>query len=125
MEVCFSSPFIRSDKVSVNKKTVRAQFRRAVFLRDRYCCRMCGVCGVDRQEQPDVAIVLDAHHITDRNLMPDGGYVPENGITLCAGCHVLAEQLWQTGVAAPGFAPDDLYRKIGSSYAIALGKIRG
>lgn len=26
---------------------------------------------------------LDAHHITDRNEMPNGGYVPENGISLC------------------------------------------
>jgi hypothetical protein len=58
---------------------------------------------------------LDAHHITDRNLMPHGGYVAENGISLCAGCHQLAEVYHSTGIAAEGFHPDDLYRIIGSS----------
>jgi hypothetical protein len=53
--------------------------------------------------------------------MPNGGYVPENGITLCAGedqdnCHWKAEQYHATGTALPGFSPDDLYAKIGSDW---------
>lgn len=93
-----------------HKKAVRAAFREAVFARDGHCCRVCG--------RSDTA--LDAHHISDRTTLPGGGYVPENGISLCAPCHRLAEQLWETGVAAPGFSPDQLYALIGSSYAQAL-----
>lgn len=57
----------------------------------------------------------DAHHITDRALMPNGGYVQENGITLCPECHRKAETFHETGTALPGWSPDDLYRKVGSS----------
>jgi hypothetical protein len=63
---------------------------------------------------------MDAHHIQDRNLMPNGGYVKENGITLCAGedknnCHWKAEQFHSTGVAQPGYSVEDLFKKINSS----------
>jgi hypothetical protein len=63
---------------------------------------------------------LDAHHITDRNLMPGGGYVAENGISLCENCHQQAEVFHQTGVAPENWSPDDLYRLIGSNYQKAL-----
>ncbi|MDB5309068.1 MAG: hypothetical protein JWO38_3270 [Gemmataceae bacterium] len=53
--------------------------------------------------------------------MPNGGYVPENGITLCDdGCHRRAEVFHQTREAEPGYAPADLYRLIGSSHEDAL-----
>ena len=55
---------------------------------------------------------LDAHHITDRNLMPNGGYTLANGISLCPPCHEKAEVFHSTGTALPGFSPDDLYRII-------------
>ncbi|HYH67766.1 MAG TPA: hypothetical protein VD866_23920 [Urbifossiella sp.] len=113
------------------KKQVRAAFRAAVFRRDRYRCVTCGEPGRDRQggdghpafhDEPDERLVpLDAHHITDRNEMPNGGYVPENGITLCDdGCHRLAEVFHQTGTPHPGFAPADLYARIGSSHDVAV-----
>ncbi len=98
------------------KKQVRMVFRKAVFQRDRYRCAMCGKPGKDRQgsdghrnfhrDVPDASLLLlDAHHITDRNEMPNGGYVEENGISLCDyGCHLLAEVYHQTGIAHPGFA---------------------
>jgi hypothetical protein len=90
---------------------------------------MCGQFGKDRQggdaheafhrASPGTKLVeLDAHHITDRNKMPEGGYVADNGISLCASCHCLAEIFHDTGIAHPGFSPDDLYAKIDSS----LGK---
>lgn len=48
--------------------------------------------------------------------MPNGGYVKENGISLCdGGCHALAEVYHRTGTPHPGFSPTDLYAKIGSS----------
>ncbi len=63
------------------KKQIRENFRNAVFKRDGNKCRGCG-----KTDTP-----LDAHHITDRRDMPNGGYVAENGITLCGTCHTLAE----------------------------------
>lgn len=94
--------------MSSEKKRIREQFRNAVFERDRFLCRACGTrCEGESQ--------LDAHHITDRNQMPMGGYVKENGISLCPNCHIKAEHFHSTGVAHPGFTPDDLYAMIDSS----------
>lgn len=99
--------------MSQKKKAIREAFRTAVFKRDGHKCRTCATVPENGDDG------LDAHHITDRNLMPNGGYVKENGISLCADCHIKAEVFHQTGEPLPGFAPDDLYSKIGSSRAIA------
>jgi hypothetical protein len=101
--------------MSQEKKSLREAFRVAVFARDGQRCAMCG--RSDRK--------LDAHHIMDRHDMPHGGYIAENGITLCAGedednCHWKAEQWHATGVAFPGYAPEDLFERIGSSLEAAL-----
>ena len=93
--------------MSQKKKRIRAAFAAVVFGRDRHRCVTCG--------QPAV----DPHHVTDRNEMPNGGYVAENGISLCAPCHELAERFHATGTAHPGYSPEELYAKIGSSYEIA------
>lgn len=97
--------------MSVKKKKIRENFAAAVFKRDNYKCVFC-----------TVKINLDAHHITDRNLMPNGGYVKENGITLCEQHHIDAEkfhisdgQEW-----VEGMHPSDLYAKVGSSYEQAV-----
>jgi 5-methylcytosine-specific restriction endonuclease McrA len=95
--------------MSAEKKRVRDRFRNTVFERDGYKCRMCG-----KSDEP-----LDAHHITDRNQMPNGGYVKENGIALCPGCHEKAEVFHNTGTALPGWSPEDLYKKIASSHTVA------
>jgi 5-methylcytosine-specific restriction endonuclease McrA len=106
------------------KRQIRLAFRTAVLNRDRYRCAICGAPGKDRQggdsheafhcARVDLAD-LDAHHVTDRNEMPHGGYVAENGISLCAACHLRAEVFHDTGTAHPGFSPDELYAKIDSS----------
>lgn len=96
--------------MSAEKKKIRDAFRNVVFTRDRYQCRVCR----------DLINPLDAHHITDRDLMPNGGYVLQNGISLCPECHVKAEVYHSTGTAVPGYSPDDLYKLIGSSYDIAV-----
>jgi hypothetical protein len=93
--------------VSRKKKQVRADFRNIVFRRDGHRCVKCGLPAAD------------AHHITDRNLMPNGGYVAENGISLCLSCHAKAESFHALGVAEPGYAPSDLYAAIRSSYEAA------
>jgi 5-methylcytosine-specific restriction endonuclease McrA len=92
--------------MSKKKKQIRQSFRNAVFSRDSHKCVFC-----DKTEE------LDAHHITDRNLMPNGGYVKENGITVCQECHKECETFHITNGDnfVEGKHPDDLYKLIGSS----------
>ena len=98
--------------MSQQKQLVRKQFRDAVLKRDGYKCKIC---------RHDVVDELDAHHITDRNEMPNGGYVLENGITLCKlNCHEMVEEFHVAGQGYPGFMPDDLYKLIGSSKEKAI-----
>lgn len=52
--------------------------------------------------------------------MFNGGYVKENGISLCPECHIKAELFHSTGSAPEGFMPNDLYRLIGSDHASAV-----
>lgn len=101
--------------MSRDKKQVRRAFREAVFRRDGYCCRGCGFRSTPYRAEED----LDAHHITDRNEMPNGGYVVENGISLCETCHIRAEAHHRGELIPEGFAPADLYRRVGSSEAAA------
>lgn len=61
------------------KADARSEFKGAVFARDHQRCVACGCPAVD------------AHHIMQRKLFPDGGYLLDNGVSLCSGCHVLAE----------------------------------
>lgn len=95
------------------KKIVRQKFRDDVFGRDGHKCVFC-----------DITENLDAHHITDRSLMPNGGYVKENGISLCEQHHLDAEEFHMTNGSRwiKGMHPDDLYEIIGSSYTLAVSK---
>ena len=58
----------------------REEFKKAVFSRDKGCCVLCSGTPVT------------AHHIMDRKLFPDGGYVVDNGASVCDPCHVLCER---------------------------------
>ena len=100
--------------MSAKKKQIRENFRNEVFKRDKNKCRKCGKENCR----------LDAHHITDRNEIPNGGYVKENGISLCDECHVKAEVWHLSGNLEyeEGFHPNDLYDLICSNYALALLK---
>ena len=103
--------------MSQEKKKIRANFRDRTFERDDFKCRVCGTPSTLCNPK---GVPLDAHHITDRTLMPNGGYVPENGISLCPVCHEKAEVFHSTGTALPGFSPDELYALIGSSHDLAV-----
>ena len=94
------------------KKLIRERFRNDVFERDNHKCKVCGNSA------------QDAHHITDRNEMPNGGYVKENGISLCSDCHIKAEQYHITDGKnwINGYHPSELYGLINSSYEIAYKK---
>jgi len=101
-----------------NKKQIREQFRTAVFKRDKNICQVCKKKHTDTEE-------LDAHHITDRSEMPNGGYVKENGITLCKDeCHMKCERFHISGGLEwnEGLHPDDLYKMIESSKELAFEK---
>jgi hypothetical protein len=88
-------------------KEWRKTFRESVFARDSHKCKVCQ-CNE----------LLDAHHITDRHEMPNGGYVLSNGISLCSECHLKAEQyhISNNTTHVDEFHPNDLYKMIDSSY---------
>lgn len=86
-------------------KKWRKEFNDAVFKRDNYKCRICGKSAVD------------AHHITDRHDLPNGGYVLSNGISLCEPCHINAGPV---GDKPPVHSPEYFYKMIGSSYEQAF-----
>lgn len=90
--------------MSLEKKEIRRKFREAVFTRDGNKCVKCN-------ETQD----LDAHHITDRKLFKNGGYVAENGITLCKKHHLSAE-------FGGKLSAKILYKKIKSSFELAKRK---
>lgn len=58
----------------------RDQFREGVFNRDNHKCVFCGSPAVD------------AHHIMERRLFPDGGYYIDNGISVCEEHHLACER---------------------------------
>ncbi len=101
--------------MAARKKQIRAKFREIVFKRDGHKCVMCG-------STEDLA----AHHIIDRNKIANGGYVLENGITLCPPCHVRAEQ-WHISLGKEyedGWHPWDLFAKLGLHFSEAYDAAR-
>ena len=102
--------------MSQHKKQIWRRFREAVFARDHHRCACCGFESSPERAESE----LDAHHITDRTEMPSGGYVPENGISLCEACHWKAEAFHRGEPIPQGYSPEELYRRIGSSYEVAV-----
>lgn len=60
--------------------SIRQTAREETFARDGGRCVLCG------------APAQDAHHIIERRLWPDGGYILDNLASVCANCHLLCEQ---------------------------------
>ncbi len=85
-----------------NHKRWRKEFNEGCLERDGHKCVFC-----------DVKENLDVHHITNRHLMPNGGYAISNGITVCPGHHLKCENNEKK------FQPSDLYSKINSTFAEA------
>lgn len=123
------------------KREVRRQFRDQVFKRDGYKCVVCGFQSSPQEAEHE----LDAHHITPRESFPNGGYVKENGVSLCDpsktgkpvahGCHWRAEQVllrisqgWTPGIGIAKHpedfeyevTPGALYEKVGSTLERAV-----
>lgn len=92
----------------MNKKQIRLHFNTACLKRDRGRCVVCN----------DLAV--DVHHITNRNDIANGGYVLENGISLCSYCHLMAEDVYFGRIEFEAYSPSSLYTKIGSSLEEAI-----
>ena len=74
------SPAWRGGKTKENiLRTTRHYkvWRKGVFVRDNFTCKMCGVVGGS----------LEAHHILPRRTHPRLWKSVKNGITLCVNCH--------------------------------------
>lgn len=102
-------------------KKYRKKFNQDCLNRDKNKCLVCGYKPKDVSE-------LDVHHITPRKQMPNGGYVKENGITLCCdrskggnNCHLKAEKHF-FDKTIEGFRPEDLYNLINSNKELAIQK---
>ncbi len=64
-------------------RRIYIEWRTAVFIRDDYTCRKCGIkSGIGRK------IYLHAHHIKSVSQYPELIYEIDNGITLCKNCHL-------------------------------------
>lgn len=63
-----------------NKLLTRDEFREGVFARDSHTCVFCDKDAVD------------AHHILERRLWPDGGYYLDNGASVCEEHHIMCEK---------------------------------
>lgn len=64
------------------------QWRKAVFERDDYTCRLCGLRGMK----------LNAHHIKPYAYYHDFRFDVNNGVTLCVSCHKLVHRLMRKGL---------------------------
>lgn len=103
----------------MNKKEIRKKFKKDVFKRDKYTCRVCN----KKYTIYTADDFLDAHHIVDRSELVFQGYTIYNGISVCIkDCHFRVEKFhitegeeWETGLH-----PDDLYKMIGSSKELAI-----
>lgn len=103
----------------------RESFRLATFSRDDYKCVMCDFAA------------QDAHHIIERRLWPDGGYLLDNGASVCGDCHLEAESTVisceelraaagiSVVVLPPGWDPNLRYDKWGNVIVDELTRVRG
>ena len=102
------------DKNNFPKLLSRDDFRNMVFKRDQNLCIVC-----KRQ-------AVDAHHILERRLFPDGGYYLDNGASLCEAHHLEAEMTTisaqqlrdilqiKNPILPPHFYRDQIYDKWGN-----------
>jgi hypothetical protein len=103
----------------------RDHFRERVFARDKQTCVVCA------------APAVDAHHIIERKLWDDGGYYLDNGVSLCASCHVKAESTevsceelrLHAGIKSvllpPSLDADSRYDKWGNAYVDGRRRFKG
>lgn len=108
----------------------RDLFREKVFERNGGNCAFCLDAGV-------ITPAVDAHHIMERRLWPDGGYYLNNGVAVCSACHLACERTQFTTeyarkvanitevVIPPHLYPDENYDKWGNIILSNGKRIKG
>jgi len=67
---------------TIRKSREYKLWRIAVFERDNYTCRWCGIkSGIG------IKVYLEAHHVKLFSEYPELRFAIDNGITLCRDCH--------------------------------------
>ena len=109
----------------MNKLLTRQEFREKVFNRDKHKCVFCG------------APAIDAHHILERKLFPDGGYYINNGASVCEVHHFACEMTTISTddvrkacgitevVLPPQLSPDKVYDKWGNIVLPSGQRLKG
>ncbi|KKL69189.1 hypothetical protein LCGC14_2117480 [marine sediment metagenome] len=109
----------------MNSLLSRDDFRETVFRRDRDICVFCFEPAVD------------AHHIIERRLWPDGGYYPDNGASVCGEHHLDCEMTILSVedcrraagitkiIVPPHLYPDTIYDKWGNPILPSGQRLRG
>jgi len=107
------------------KPLSRDAFRAGVFARDGGRCVFCGEPAVD------------AHHIIERRLFPDGGYYLDNGVSVCREHHLACERTEISVedvrraagitriVVPPHLYPDHVYDKWGNPVLASGQRLKG
>lgn len=67
------------------------QWRKAVFVRDKFTCTCCGARNYKGLGK---TVRLEAHHIDDWKNNVDKRYDVDNGATLCQDCHIKFHSLF-------------------------------
>lgn len=74
------------DRLKNNRYTITggkmSRFRKSVFERDNYTCKICGVRSGNGKK-----ILINAHHLDGWNWCKEKRFDTDNGITLCSECH--------------------------------------
>jgi len=110
----------------MSKDPNRDAFNRVCLERAHYKCEKCGL-------KPKYDDELSVHHIISRKSLEitNGGYIKENGITLCDICYARAEayhivdrakatNTWTNAKLDPSYSPEKLFELIGSSKELAI-----
>lgn len=87
------SPLWKGDHV-LHERTERSlpeyrDWRKSVFIRDKYTCQCCKA-----KNGHGKYIRLEAHHIKNWKDYPELRLNVDNGITLCANCHIMFHSIY-------------------------------
>ena len=73
---------LKNNNHSIRYSTDMKEWRKSVFERDNYTCKLCG-----NRSGAGNCVTLNAHHIRKFSKFPALRFALENGVTLCEPCH--------------------------------------
>lgn len=74
---------ISTENEKLRKSVKFKEWRKAVFKRDGYCCKLC-----HDYSKKGHRLILHSHHIKSWANFPEDRFKVDNGITLCKSCHI-------------------------------------